>query len=253
MAPERDARSRPVAVVTGASRGIGAAVASGLTAAGYDLLLTYATRREAAEAVAADCRRRGARVHLFAGDLGQPNTPAELFEELDRSFGGLALLVNNAGYLPPPAPVAAIDTDRATRTFAVNAVAPLQCAREAIRRMLPHQSGVIINVSSRASVRGAAGEFVDYAMSKAAVDALTIGLAAEVAGQGIRVNGVRPGLIDTEMNWRPEQPDRLARLMSTVPLGRAGTAVEVAGAICWLASEHSSYITGVTLDVSGGR
>src|SRR4029453_10131748 len=158
--------------------------------------------------------------------------------------------------LPLPARVADMGADRSGRTFAVNALAPLLCAGEAVRRMSTARGGhggVIVNVSSRAAVRGAAGEFVDYAMSKAALDTLTVGLAAEVATDGIRVNGVRPGLIATDMNSAPEQRGRLERLLATVPMGRPGPADEVAEAVRWLASDAAGYVTGVTLDVSGGR
>lgn len=243
-------------MVTGGSRGIGAAVSAALAAAGYDLLITYASRVDAAAQVADRCREQGAQAHTVGGDLSDPASVTVAFAALDRHFGRLDLLVNNAGTLPPAARVADMEAERSGRTFAVNALAPLLCAGEAVRRMSTSHGGdggVIINVSSRAAVRGAAGEFVDYAMSKAAVDVLTVGLAAEVAAEGIRVNGVRPGLIDTEMNSASEQPGRLERLMSTVPMGRPGTVGEVAEAVRWLASDAAGYVTGVTLDVSGGR
>lgn len=245
---------RRVALVTGGSRGIGAAVAYALAGAGYDLLVAYSSRAEAADEVVAGCRERGARSHAVGGDLSDPTTVAATFDALDTHFDRLDLLVNNAGLLPAGALVADMDAERCWRTFAVNAVAPLLCAGEAVRRMSTRRGGrggVVVNISSRAAVRGAAGEFVDYAMSKAAVDVLTTGLAAEVAAEGIRVNGVRPGLIDTEMN--SSQPGRLERLMSTVPMGRPGRADEVAEAVRWLASDAAAYVTGVTLDVSGGR
>ena len=243
-------------MVTGGSRGIGAAVSAALAAAGYDLLITYASRADAAAQVADRCREQGAQAHTVGGDMSDPASVTVAFAALDRHFGRLDLLVNNAGTLPPAARVADMEAERSGRTFAVNALAPLLCAGEAVRRMSTSHGGdggVIINVSSRAAVRGAAGEFVDYAMSKAAVDVLTVGLAAEVAAEGIRVNGVRPGLIDTEMNSASEQPGRLERLMSTVPMGRPGTVGEVAEAVRWLASDAAGYVTGVTLDVSGGR
>jgi len=247
---------RPVALVTGGSRGIGAAVSVALATAGYDLLIGYGSRADAADAVAYRCGAHGVEARTVGGDLSEPAAVTETFAELDRHFGRLDLLVNNAGILPPAARVADMDAERCGRTFAVNALAPLMCAREAVRRMSTShggRGGVVINISSRAAVRGAAGEFVDYAMSKAAVDALTVGLAAEVATEGIRVNGVRPGLIDTEMNSGPGQEGRLERLMSTVPMGRPGSADEVAAAVRWLASDEAAYVTGVTLDVSGGR
>jgi len=188
--------------------------------------------------------------------MSDPNTVVRLFGALDTEFGRLQLLVNNAGILPPPSRVGEFTEHRVQQTFAINALAPLLCAREAVRRMSTERNGtggVIVNVSSPSAVRGASGERVDYAMSKAALDALTIGLAGEAAAGGVRVVGVRPGLIDTEMNNSSQYPDRLKRLMSTVPLGRAGTAEEVAEAIRWLASDAASYVTGVVLDVSGGR
>ena len=245
-----------MAVVTGGGRGIGAAISAALARAGYDLLIAYGARAEAAAAVADRCREHGGQAGTVGGDLADPASVAAIFAALDQRFGRLDLLVNNAGVLPPPARVADMGADRSGRTFAVNALAPLLCAGEAVRRMSTARGGhggVIVNVSSRAAVRGAAGEFVDYAMSKAALDTLTVGLAAEVATDGIRVNGVRPGLIATDMNAAPEQRGRLERLLATVPMGRPGTADEVAEAVRWLASDAAGYVTGVTLDVSGGR
>ncbi len=256
MEPTTADVSRPVALVTGGSRGIGAAVAKTLASSGYDLLVTYSVRSKAAEDVAETCRLSGASVVTVGVDLGETDSVTTLFADLDQQFGRLDLLVNNAGILPEASRVADMRTARTIHTFSVNTVAPLLCAREAVSRMTTARGGhggVIINVSSRAAVRGGAGEFVDYAMSKAAIDALTIGLAAEVANEGIRVNGVRPGLINTEMNTSAGRPDRLERLMSTVPLGRAGTAEDVAEAVRWLSSTAADYITGVTIDVSGGR
>lgn len=244
----------PVALVTGGSRGIGAAVALALAAAGYDVLISYATRSDAAAQVVADCRAAGAKARAVQADLGEEAAADEVFAALDRGFGRLDVLVNNAGVLPPPGRVADLTADRVRHTLAVNAAAPALCAAHAVRRMSTSyggRGGVIVNVSSRAAVRGAAGEFVDYAMSKAAVDILTVGLAAEVAREGIRVVGVRPGLIDTDMN--AGQPGRVQRLLESVPLGRVGTPAEVAAAITWLVSTDAAYITGVTLDVSGGR
>jgi NAD(P)-dependent dehydrogenase (short-subunit alcohol dehydrogenase family) len=177
-----------------------------------------------------------------------------LFAAVDRDFGRLDVLVNNAGILTPPGQVADLVADRVLNTLTVNAAAPALCAAQAVRRMSTRRGGrggVIVNVSSRAAVRGAAGEFVDYAMSKAALDILTVGLAAEVGREGIRVVGVRPGLIDTDMN--AGRPGRVERLLDSVPLGRVGTPAEVAAAIAWLVSADAGYITGVTLDVSGGR
>jgi NAD(P)-dependent dehydrogenase (short-subunit alcohol dehydrogenase family) len=245
---------RPVALVTGGSRGIGAATARGLARRGHDVVVTYAIGREAAASVVGDCAAHGIRAVALPLDQGDPDTVDSLFAELDDRFGRVDVLVNNAGILPSPGRVEDLTAERLVHTLTVNAAGPALCAARAVERMSTSRGGrggVIVNVSSRAAQRGAAGEFVDYAMSKAAVDILTVGLAQEVAGEGIRVVGVRPGLIDTDMN--AGQPGRLERLASTVPLGRVGTADEVAEVICWLASRAAGYITGVTLDVSGGR
>ncbi len=244
----------PGAVVTGGSRGIGAAVAVALAGDGYDVVLSYRSRsHEAAEVVRA-CESHGVRAFAVCADAGTDEGVAELFRATDSHLDQLCVLVNNAGVLPDPATVDGIDRERAMRVMATNAVGPLLHAREAVRRMSTAsggEGGVIVNVSSRAAVRGAAGEFLDYAMSKAALDIMTTGLSQEVARQGIRVVGVRPGLIDTDMN--SGQPGRVERLIATVPLHRVGTAAEVAEAVRWLASPAAGYITGVTLDVSGGR
>jgi len=245
---------RPGAVVTGGSRGIGAAVAVALAGDGYDVVLSYRSReREAADVVRA-CESYGVRAVAVCADAGTDDGVAELFTAVDAKLGGLRLLVNNAGILPRATAIDGLDRGRAMEVMAVNAIGPLLHARQAAHRMSTESGGaggVVVNISSRAAVRGAAGEFLDYAMSKAAVDIMTIGLAQEVASQGIRVVGVRPGLIDTDMN--SGQPGRVERLIATVPLHRVGTAAEVAEAVRWLASPAAGYITGVTLDVSGGR
>ncbi len=248
------AGARRVALVTGGSRGIGAAVAEQLAGHGYDLVLTYASRADAAEQVAARCRLGGALVHVVQADFSVAGAPGAVLAAVDEAGLDLHLLVNNAGLLPPLGSVADITPERALRTLTVNTLAPLEMARLAVARMrLAGRGGVVVNVSSRAAVRGGSGEFVDYAMSKAALDSLTVGLAGEVGAENIRVVGVRPGLIATDMNTGPAAGGRLARLVTGVPLGRAGTAHDVAEAICWLASDAASYITGATLDVSGGR
>lgn len=245
---------RRTAVVTGGSRGIGAATASALASRGHDVLLTYATRSDAATAVVRACQQYGVKASARQVDLRELDEVERLFDEVDATFGRLDVLVNNAGLLPPVSRVEGLTADRVVQTLTVNAAAPALCAAAAVSRMSTSsggRGGVIVNVSSRAAELGAAGEFVDYAMSKAAMDILTVGLSKEVAGEGIRVVGIRPGLIDTDMN--AAQPGRVERLISTVPLGRPGTAAEVAEAIGWLASDAAGYITGVTLDISGGR
>lgn len=249
MLQERDA-TRRVALVTGGSRGIGAAVCRALARRNHEIVLTYVRNESAAEDVAEECRDLGA-ASAFAvrADIGDPDTLPGVFAVVDREFGRLDVLVNNAGVLPPSAPVSGMTYDRVVSTLTVNAAGPAAYCAAALQRMT--SGAVIVNVSSRAAVRGGAGEFVDYAMSKAAVDALTIGLAGEVAALGIRVVGVRPGLIDTDMN--AGQPGRLERLVSTVPLGRVGTAEEVAAVVAFLSSPAAGYVTGVTVDVSGGR
>lgn len=245
---------RPGAVITGASRGIGAAIALALAEDGYDVVISYLSRESEATEIARTCESRGVRAVAVCADAGTAEGLKVLFHAVDEHLGSLHLLVNNAAVLPIASTVDGLDYERVMGVMSTNSVGPLLHAREAVRRMttqLGGAGGVIINISSRAAERGAAGEFLDYAMSKAAIDIMTIGLAQEVAGQGIRVVGVRPGLIDTDMN--AGQPGRLARLISTVPLGRVGTAEEVAETVRWLASSKASYITGVTLDVSGGR
>jgi len=248
------APERRVALVTGSSRGIGAAAARGLARRGHDVVVTYAVRHDAAAEVVDVCAAEGVRAVALPFDQGVLGGVDRLFSELDDRFGRLDVLVNNAGILPPAARVVDLTAERLVRTLTVNAAGAALCAARAVERMSTARGGhggVVVNVSSRAAERGAAGEFVDYAMSKAALDVLTTGLAQEVAGEGVRVVGVRPGLIDTDMN--ADQPGRLERLAPTVPLGRIGTPDEVAEAICWLASDAAGYVTGVTIDVSGGR
>jgi NAD(P)-dependent dehydrogenase (short-subunit alcohol dehydrogenase family) len=248
------APQRRLALVTGSSRGIGAATARALARRGHDVVVTYAARRDAAAEVVDDCEAAGVRAVALPFDQGDLGAVDRLFSEVDDRFGRLDVLVNNAGILPPAGRVVDLTAERVVRTLTVNAAGAALCAARAVQRMSTARGGkggVVVNVSSRAAERGAAGEFVDYAMSKAAVDLLTTGLAQEVAREGIRVVGVRPGLIDTDMN--AGQPGRLERLAPTVPLGRIGTPDEVAEAICWLASDAAGYVTGVTVDVSGGR
>jgi NAD(P)-dependent dehydrogenase (short-subunit alcohol dehydrogenase family) len=241
-----------VALVTGASRGIGAATATALAAAGWDVAVSYRERADAAAAVVSECRAAGRRAAALRADLASPDGVVVVFDSVDATFGRLDLLVNNAGVVSPAGPVSTYTASRLERVLQINVVAAFLAAGAAVRRMSTAaggRGGVIVNVSSRAAELGGAGEYVDYAASKAALDALTTGLALEVAGEGIRVVGVRPGLIDTEIH----APGRLERLGSSPPLGRPGTAAEVAAAIVWLASPAASYVTGATLDVGGGR
>jgi NAD(P)-dependent dehydrogenase (short-subunit alcohol dehydrogenase family) len=236
-----------VAVVTGGSRGIGAATARRLAADGWDVAIGYRADTDAAAAVVAEIEALGRQGVAVCGDVAEWDAVMELFDAA-AELGPVEVVVNNAGIVTPAARVEDYDIDRLHEVFAVNTVGAFVVAGEAVRQMAG-RGGVIVNVSSRAAVLGAAGEYVDYAASKAAIDALTVGLAGEVAGQGIRVVGVRPGLIDTEIH----APGRLDRLGTTPPLGRPGTADEVAAAIVWLASPEASYVTGATLDIGGGR
>lgn len=238
-----------VAVVTGGSRGIGAATARRLAADGWDVAIGFLSDEVAAAAVVADVEALGRRAAAVRGEVSDPAAVTALFDDA-ADLGPIGVVVNNAGIVSPPGRVEDYDIDRIREVLEVNVIGAFVVAGEAVRRMEGEgEGGVIVNVSSRAAVLGAAGEYVDYAASKAAVDALTVGLAAEVAGQGIRVVGVRPGLIATEIH----APGRLERLGATPPLGRPGTAEEVAAAIAWLASDEASYVTGATLDVGGGR
>lgn len=239
-------------VVTGGSRGIGRATCRRLAADGWEVLLTYRERSDEAEQVVADCRRQGVRALAVRTDVAVETDVQELFATADVELGPLRAVVNNAGVVPPAARVGQMGAERLRRLLDVNVVGAFLVAREAVRRMSTAQGGaggVLVNVSSRAAQLGSAGEYVDYAASKAALDALTVGLAQEVAAEGIRVVGVRPGLIDTEIH----APGRLERLGGTPPLGRPGRPEEVADAIAWLVSDAASYVTGASLDVGGGR
>ena len=242
----------PVALVTGGSRGIGAATARALALAGWDLAVSYRTNAAAGDDVVADCVAAGRRAVAIRADLADPDAVEPLFRTIDDRLGCLDLLVNNAGIVSPAGTVDSYTPERLDAVLRLNVIGAFLAAGAAVRRMsIAHggRGGVIVNVSSRAAELGSAGEYVDYAASKAAIDTLTVGLATEVAHQGIRVVGVRPGLIETDIH----EPGRLDRLGSTPPLGRPGRADEVAAAIVWLASPAASYVTGATLDVGGGR
>jgi NAD(P)-dependent dehydrogenase (short-subunit alcohol dehydrogenase family) len=245
-----------VLVVTGGGRGIGAATARLAASRGYDVCVNYRTNRSAAEAVVAEIRGFGRRGIAIAADVAIEADVVRLFGETDRQLGALTALVNNAGVLERQGRVEQFDAARVSRIFATNVTGAFICAREAVKRMSKNHGGAggaIVNVSSRAAVLGAPGEYVDYAASKAALDTLTAGLAKEVAGEGIRVNGVRAGIIDTEIHASGGEPGRVDRLGPTLPMARGGTAEEVARAILWLLSDEASYTTGSFVDVSGGR
>jgi NAD(P)-dependent dehydrogenase (short-subunit alcohol dehydrogenase family) len=243
-------------VVTGGSRGIGAACARLGAQAGWSVCLSYRSDRASAQAVVYDIEQAGGQAVAVACDVRREPDVIRLFDQAQAAFGPVSGLINNAGVLAPAARLAAMDLDRWNDTIATNLTGAFLCAREAVRRMVTATGGaggVIVNVSSMAAVLGAPNEFIDYAASKGAIDTLTIGLAKEVAAEGIRVNGVRPGLIDTAIHAASGDPDRAARLAPGVPMQRTGTPEEVAHAVVWLLSDEASYCTGVTIDVSGGR
>ena len=247
---------QPVMLITGASRGIGAATALLAAERGYIVALNYRRERAAAEALVAQITAGGGSARAFAADVSQEDDVLRLFGEVDQAFGRLDVLVNNAGILERQMRLEDMDVARLQRVFAVNVTGTFLCCREAIKRMARQQGGSggsIVNVSSMASRLGSPNEYIDYAAAKGAVDSLTIGLAKEVAGAGIRVNAVRPGLIKTEIHASGGEPGRVERLQSAIPLGRGGEAEEVARAILFLASDESSYSTGGFIDVSGGR
>ncbi len=243
-------------LVTGGSRGIGAATARLAAERGYDVCIGYRDRADSAEAVVADCEKLGVRALAVPADVAHEDDVLRLFATAREHLGSLTGLVNNAGVLDRQSKVVDLAAGRIERILAVNVLGAFLCAREAVRAMSTDTGGAggsIVNVSSRAAVLGAADEYVDYAASKAAVDTLTVGLAREVATEGIRVNAVRPGLIETEMHADGGEPARVERLRHSVPMRRGGTADEVAEAIVWLLSDAASFVTGAVLDVSGGR
>ncbi len=242
-------------LITGASRGIGAATARLAARHGYDVAINYARNAEAAERVAADVRKAGRKALVVQADMAKPQDIARLFKAVD-DFGRLDVFVNNAGILDKVSRFVDIAPARLERMLAVNTVGAFLAAQEAVRRLstrLGGKGGVIVNVSSMAARLGGSNEATDYAFSKGAIDTLTIGLAKELALEGVRVNAVRPGLIDTDMQKDTGLPDRVGKYKGSVPMQRGGTAEEVAEAILWLCSEQSSYCTGQFIDVAGGR
>ena len=243
-------------LITGGSRGIGAATARLAAQRGYIVCITYLHNQAAADAVVAGIRTAGGHALAIAADVCVEPEITQLFEHLDARVGPITALVNNAGILDQQMRVDQMDAARLQRIFTTNIVGPFLCAREAVRRMSTRYAGVggaIVNVSSGAARLGAPGEYVDYAASKGAIDTFTIGLAKEVALEGIRVNAVRPGVIYTDMHASGGEPQRVDRVKTTVPMQRGGQAEEVAHAILWLLSDEASYITGACLDVTGGR
>ena len=245
-----------VMVVTGGGRGIGAATARLAAKRGYTVCVNYLRDRSSADRVVQDIRDDGGSAVAVAGDVAAEQDVVRLFAECDRSLGPLTALVNNAGVVLSQSRVEAMDAGRLQRMFSTNVVGAFLCAREAIKRMSKKhggKGGAIVNVSSGASRLGSPGEYVDYAASKGAIDTMTIGLAKELAPDGIRVNCVRPGFVHTDIHAAGGEPNRIERLRDSIPMKRGGEPDEVARAILWLLSEEASYSTGAILDVTGGR
>lgn len=243
-------------LITGASRGIGAATARLAAERGYSVCINYRKNAAAAALLVQEIESKGGNAIAIQADVATEAEVVRLFEQVDRALGPLKALVNNAGIVEQQMRLDQMNADRLHRIFAANVTAPFLCAREAVRRMSTRyggQGGAIVNVSSRAAELGAPGEYVDYAATKAALDALTIGLAKEVAGEGIRVNAVRPGIIQTDIHASGGEPNRVERVKDSIPMKRGGLPQEVANAILWLVSDQASYCAGAFINVSGGR
>jgi NAD(P)-dependent dehydrogenase (short-subunit alcohol dehydrogenase family) len=247
---------KQVVLVTGGSRGIGAATAVLAAAKGYAVAVNYVANEAPAQELVRRIRAAGGEAIAAAGDVAQEGDVLRLFDEVDAKLGRLTALVNNAGVVDVAARVEDMSVQRLKRMFDINVLGTILCAREAIKRMSTRHGGgggAIVNVSSAAARLGAPGQYVDYAAAKGAIDAFTVGLAKEVAAEGIRVNAVRPGLIETDIHASGGIPDRVRQLQHLVPMQRGGTAEEVAHAILWLLAPEASYTTMSLVDVSGGR
>jgi NAD(P)-dependent dehydrogenase (short-subunit alcohol dehydrogenase family) len=243
-------------LITGGSRGIGRATARLLGARGWSVGVNYAQNLAAAQETVADVERAGGHALAIAGDVASEADVIAMFDAVQQKFGRLDALVNNAGIVAPSSQLADMEFARLKRMFDVNVLGAYLCAREAARRLSTTRGGnggVIVNISSAAARLGSPNEYIDYAGSKGAVDTMTLGLAKELGQEGVRVNAVRPGLIDTEIHASGGKPERAAQLGATTPLGRPGSADEVAESIVWLLSDAASYVTGALLDVTGGR
>jgi NAD(P)-dependent dehydrogenase (short-subunit alcohol dehydrogenase family) len=246
----------PLILITGGSRGVGAATARLAAAQGYDVAISFVSNEAAALAVVRDVEALGRRALAVRADSADPEQITQLFAAIDRKFGRIDVLVNNAAIIARQSRLENIELDRMQRIFAVNTIGPMLCAQQAAKRMSQRHNGrggVVINISSTAARLGSPNEYVDYAASKGALETFTTGFAKEVAREGIRVNCIRPGHIYTEMHASGGEPNRVDRIKDTIPLGRGGQPEEVAKAILWLASDEASFITGTFLDVTGGK
>lgn len=245
--------TRPVCLITGASAGIGAACATLAAARGYDLALTYNSDAAGADATAQAAQAAGAKTLVIKADVADPAQIDTVYAKLDAEYGQLDALINNAGIVGLATRVADLTHDRLRQMFDVNVIGAMLVAAGAVKRMEPRGTGTIINITSAAARLGSANQYVDYAATKAAMDIFTKGLSDEVAPSGLRVMGIAPGLIETEIHAKGGDPDRAERLASMVPMQRTGSAAEVAEAVLWLMSDSASYVTGSTLNVTGGR
>jgi NAD(P)-dependent dehydrogenase (short-subunit alcohol dehydrogenase family) len=248
--------SQKVALVTGGSRGIGAATCLQLAKAGYAVVVNYTASQAASDKLCQSIILAGGTALGLQADVSDEAQVLAMFAAIDAKFGRLDALVNNAGVVDMTARLDEMSVARWKRMFDINVIGSLICAREAVKRMSTrygHRGGAIVNLSSAAAKIGSPGQYLDYAASKGAIDTFTLGLAKEVAAEGIRVNGVRPGIIDTDIHASGGLPDRVAQVAPQVPMQRGGSADEVASAITWLLSDAASYVTGTTIDVTGGR
>ncbi|MEC4592064.1 MULTISPECIES: SDR family oxidoreductase [Nitrospirillum] len=246
----------PLMLITGGSRGIGAATARLAATQGYDVAISFLSDEAAAQAVAADVKAAGRRALPVRADSADPAQVADLFATIDQVFGRIDVLVNNAAMLARQSRLEDLAFERMQRVFLVNAIGPILCAQQAVKRMAYRHNGrggTVINISSASARLGSPNEYVDYAASKGAVETFTTGFAKEVAREGIRVNCIRPGHIYTDMHASGGEPGRVDRVKDTIPMGRGGQPEEVARAILWLASAEASFITGTFLDVTGGK
>jgi NAD(P)-dependent dehydrogenase (short-subunit alcohol dehydrogenase family) len=243
-------------IVTGGSRGIGAAVSRLAAACGYSVAVNYISDQSSAHSLVSEIQRKGGQATAIQADIGIEREIQRLFESAEKTLGRLSALVNNAAITGGFARVDSVEVGMLERLMAVNVTGAILCSREAVRRLSTKhggRGGAIVNISSRAARIGSAGEWVHYAVTKGAIDSLTIGLAREVANEGIRVNAVAPGLVDTDIHAAAGDPGRPTRLASTIPLGRPGTPEEIAEGVLWLLSPAASYVTGSILAMGGGR